>query len=183
VLVNQSGVTFYDGAQVNAAGLVVSTADVTTKNFMAGKLAFSEAGGANAAIVNDGAITIADAGLAALVAPRVANAGTITAKEGRVILAGVKTATIDLFGDGLLTLADEGAVTQKPSGATALVTNSGTISAQGGKIELTAKAVDGVIENLIQAGGTVKASSVVLRGVGGAIVVTGSGYGSAKIQH
>ena len=35
ILVNQSGVNFYKGAQVNAAGVMVSAADITNKNFMA----------------------------------------------------------------------------------------------------------------------------------------------------
>ncbi len=47
-------------------------------------------------MVNDGNITVRQAGLAALVAPQVANHGTITAALGHVVLAGAKTATLDL---------------------------------------------------------------------------------------
>src|SRR5580658_1295230 len=79
VLVNQSGVTFYKGSQVNTAGLMVSASSTDPKKFMAGgNVAFNHAGNPNARIVNDGNITIKGAGLAALVAPSVANAGTIT---------------------------------------------------------------------------------------------------------
>ena len=102
VLVNQAGVTFYKGAQVNAQSLIVSSANVSNTNFMAGKLAFDQAGGQNAKVVNQGTITVKQAGLAALVAPGVANSGTINARLGHVVLAGVKTATLDLYGDGLL---------------------------------------------------------------------------------
>src|SRR5215472_14387225 len=64
VLVNQSGVTFYRGAQVNAAGVMVSTADVANKNFMAGTMKFDQPGSPNARIDNRGSITVREAGLA-----------------------------------------------------------------------------------------------------------------------
>ncbi len=66
-----------------------------------GKIAFDRPGNPNARIVNNGNITISGAGLAALVAPGVANAGVIDAQLGHVVLAGAKTATLDLYGDKL----------------------------------------------------------------------------------
>jgi len=96
---HQSGVVFTQGAQVNAAGWCVA-AGITNKNFMAGTLSFDQAAKPGAQVVNRGNITIKQAGLAALVAPQVVNAGTITATLGHVVLAGAKTATLDLYGDG-----------------------------------------------------------------------------------
>src|SRR3546814_19383938 len=55
-----------------------------------------------ARIVNQGEITIADRGLAALVAPGVDTAGAITARLGRGELAGRRTFQLQLNGDGLL---------------------------------------------------------------------------------
>ena len=49
------------------------------------------AGRAGSADREPGHITVRDAGLAALVAPQVANSGVITARLGRVVLAGAKT--------------------------------------------------------------------------------------------
>ena len=92
VLINQSGVIFYKGAQVNTAGLIVSAAGMSNANFMAGKMVFDKAAKPNAAIVNQGTLTVKQAGLAALVAPRVANSGVIDATLGHVVLAGAKTA-------------------------------------------------------------------------------------------
>ena len=128
VLVNQSGVTFYKGAQVNANGLLVSAAGISNRNFMAGVMKFDQPAKPNARIENQGSITIKEAGLAALVAPQVANSGVINAKLGHVVLAGAKTATLDLYGDGLLSLDVSNQVTQTPvdkngNAATALVTN------------------------------------------------------------
>src|SRR5215472_13946416 len=191
ILVNQSGVNFYKGAQVNAAGVMVSTvgvSDQNVKSFVAsntGKLALDQPGNPNARIDNAGSITIKQMGLATMVAPQVANSGTITAKLGHVVLAGAKTATLDLYGDGLLSLDVTNQVTQRPvdkdgNSATALVTNTGVIIADGGTVQLTARAADGIVQNLVQAGGTISAASigtktgvVALNGVGGSIVVEG----------
>ena len=189
VLVNQSGVTFYKGAQVNTNGLMVSAIGMTNqsvKNFISGgQLGLDQPGNPNAAVVNNGKITIRQAGIAALVAPQVANNGTITAQLGHVILAGAKTATLDLYGDGLLSLDVNNQVTQVPVGrdgktATALVTNTGTIIADGGTVQLTARAADGIVQNLVQAGGKIRAATIgeqtgmiALNGVGGSIVVEG----------
>ena len=185
ILVNQSGVNFYKGAQVNAAGVMVSTANIHNDTFMAGKLVFDQPGNPNAKIDNQGNITIKEAGLAALVAPQVANSGTISARLGHVVLAGAKTATLDLYGDGLLSLDVTNQVTQAPVGAdgkavTALVTNTGVIIADGGTVQLTARAADGIVQNLVQAGGTIRAATIgdhagtiALNGVGGSIVVEG----------
>ena len=193
VLVNQSGVTFFKGAQVNANGLMVTAAGISNQNFMAGAMIFNQPGNPNAKIDNQGSITIRQAGLAALVAPQVANSGVITAKLGHVVLAGAKTATLDLYGDGLLSLDVTNQVTQKPAdknanAVTALVTNTGIIVADGGTVQLTARAADGIVQNLVQAGGKISAATigeqtgtVALNGVGGSIVVEGqlSAVGSA----
>src|SRR5690349_5165550 len=185
VLVNQSGVNFYQGAQVNAAGVMVSAAGISNKNFMAGRMVFDQPAHANAKISNAGTITVREAGLAAPVAPQVANAGTISAQLGHVVLAGAKTATLDLYGDGLLSLDVTNQVTEAPVGAdgrkaAALVTNSGVVIADGGTVQLTARAADGVVQNLVQAGGKIRAATmgdrtgtIALNGVGGSIVVEG----------
>ena len=76
-------------------------------------------------------------------------------------------------------------MTQVPVGpdgkpVAALVTNSGTIIAAGGVVELTAREAAGVVQNLVTAGGTIaaptvgaKTGEIVLNGIGGSIVVAG----------
>ena len=185
ILVNGSGVVFDRGSQVDVNSLVVSAADTTNKGFMAGKTNFSIPGSPNAMVVNNGTITVKQSGLAALVAPAVANHGVINARMGTVVLAGATTATVDLYGDGLLAIDVTGQVTQVPVGAdgrkvTALVTNTGTILAQGGSVTLTAAAADGIVTNLVTAGGTISADggrgrggTIVLGGIGGSLVIEG----------
>ena len=181
VLVNQSGVVFHQGAQVNTAGLVVSAAGTDPARFMAGgRIVLDRAGNPNARIVNEGNITIRGAGLASLVAPGVANAGQINARLGHVVLAGARTATLDLYGDKMVTVNVTGAVTRAPDGIDSLVTNTGTIRADGGTVRLTAQAVDGVVTNLVTASGRIQARTVgdrqgriTIDGMGGSITIDG----------
>ncbi|HVZ09638.1 filamentous hemagglutinin N-terminal domain-containing protein [Rhodopila sp.] len=185
VLQNQAGVIFYKGAQVNTAGLMVTattSSDRAVQEFMrGGKLVMDQAANPNAAVVNRGHITVKEAGLAALVAPQVANAGVITARLGKVVLAGASKATLDMYGDGMLSVDVTGQVVQKPDGATALVTNTGVIVADGGSVQLTARAADGVVTNLVEAGGKIRAATVgagkgriSVQGIGGSVTVDGA---------
>ena len=185
ILTNPSGVTFYQGAQVNAQSVVVSAAGITNQNFMAGKMVFDQAANPNARIDNRGTITVKQAGLAALVAPSVANSGVINARLAQVVLAGAAAHTLDMYGDGLVSVDVTKQVTQAPLGpdgkmVTALVTNTGTIRADGGVVQLTASAADGVVQTLVRAGGKIQANTVgdrtgriEIAGTGGSVVVEG----------
>ncbi len=175
VIANQSGIVFTNGAQVDVNALVASAPGISAANAVAGKLVFDQPARPGAAVVNEGHITVRQTGLAALVAPEVANSGVISAKLGHVVLAGAAAATVDLYGDGLISLDVTKQVTQAPGGGMALVTNTGTIAAQGGTVRLTAAAVDGLVTNLVDAGGQVSAGtgSIVIAGTGGNVEITG----------
>ena len=185
ILTNPNGVTFFRGAQVNAQSVVVSAPGITNQNFMAGRMVFDQPASPNARIDNAGTITVKQAGLAALVAPSVANSGTINARLGTVVLAGAATHTLDMYGDGLVAIDVTKQVRQAPVGSggktvTALVTNSGTIAADGGSIQISAAAADGVVQTLVQAGGNIRADTVAgktgrieIAGTGGSIVIAG----------
>ncbi|HEX4365441.1 MAG TPA: filamentous hemagglutinin N-terminal domain-containing protein, partial [Rhodopila sp.] len=182
VLVNQAGVVFDKGAQVNTAGLVVSAAGISNSNFMAGgPMVFDQPAKPDARVVNNGTLTIQQRGLAALVAPQVANAGVIKARLGTVVMAGAETATLDLYGDGLLSINVTRQVHTAPDGTQALVTNTGSIAAAGGTVVLTAEAVDGVVQTLVNTSGRISAATVgsrtgqvIIAGRGGDVEVEGS---------
>ena len=185
VLTNPSGVVFYRGSEVNAQSAVISAPGITNRNFMRGRMVFDQAAHPNAHIINAGSITIKQAGLAALVAPQVVNSGVITAKLGHVLLAGATTHTLDMYGDGLLSFDVTGQVRQAPRGpdgkpVTALVTNTGTVLADGGTVQLSARAADGMVQNLVDAEGRIETNtvgsqtgSIVIDGTGGSIKIAG----------
>ena len=180
VVQNQSGVVFTQGAEVNVNTLIATAPGMSDANARAGKLIFDQPANAGARVENHGTITVAQTGLAALVAPQVANSGVIRAQMGRVVLAGAQAHTIDLYGDGLLSIDITRQVTQAAVGpdgktATALVTNSGIILADGGTILLTASAVDGLVQNLVTAGGTLRADTA--SSTAGRVGVTAQGGG------
>jgi filamentous hemagglutinin family protein len=184
VLINQSGVVFGKGAQINAENIVVSTSDIATKQFMAGNMAFTGAPKPGAKIINEGNITVKDTGLVGLIAPQIENDGMITARLGQVVLAGASAFTLDLYGDRLISLDVTKAVQAVDVGGKAvpaLVTNRGVILADGGKVVLTAQDADALVTQLIDAGGTIRADSVgaqtgtiSLQGVGGNISIAGN---------
>lgn len=153
-IVNPSGVFFGAGSQVNVAGLVATSANISDSNFMSGQYVFDIPGSANASITNAGSITVADMGLVAFVAPGISNSGTITARLGKVQLGSGDTFTLDLYGDGLINLAASPAITSQ------LIDNSGTISADGGQVLLSAAAASQEVSSLINMDGVIEAESI-----------------------
>ncbi|ASG25239.1 filamentous hemagglutinin N-terminal domain-containing protein [Nitrospirillum viridazoti] len=186
MLVNPNGVVFGAGSRVDVGSLVATTANISDADFLAGRYAFNQASAnPNAAIVNAGDITIKDSGLAALVAPSVRNSGVIHARLGRVALGGAQTFTLDFQGDGLLSFDASSAVTALPHNADgtpaqALVVNSGQIAAEGGTIELSARAVKGVIDHVINTDGVLVATSVSAKN--GKIVLSGGDSGTVAVN-
>jgi len=166
VLVNGAGIVFSGGSEVDVHSLIATPANISNSDFMAGSTNFNIAPrNPGATVVNNGTITVANDGLAALVAPGVANSGVIVARLGKVVLAGAETFTVDLYGDGLVSFDIGSKVTQVPTtidgkNVTALVSNTGQISADGGYILLTADAVSNLVGDLVTAGGSITARSV-----------------------
>ncbi|MBP7335489.1 filamentous hemagglutinin N-terminal domain-containing protein [Niveispirillum sp.] len=182
MLVNPNGVFFGKESRVDVGGLVATTANIADTDFLAGNYAFNQASAnLNAGIVNEGLISIKDSGLAALVAPSVRNSGIIQARLGKVALGGAQRFTLDFQGDGLLSFNAGSTVTDLAPGADgvakALVVNSGQIAAEGGTVVLSARAVKGVIDNVINTDGVISATSI--SGSSGKIVLSG---GTGKVQ-
>ena len=180
MLVNPNGIVFGAGSRVDVGGLVASTANISDNDFMAGRYAFSQASpNRHAAIENHGQITVKDVGLAAMVAPRVRNAGVIEARLGRVALGSANTFTLDFQGDGLLSFGAGAAISEAPGGDGALVINSGEIRAEGGNVLLTARALKGVVDQVINTSGVISATTVSSQN--GRIVLSGGDAGTVAI--
>lgn len=172
-LVNQNGVYFAPGAQVNVGGLVASTLSITDADFLAGKYNFVNQGGAQG-VVNQGTIIANNQGLVSLLAPEVKNEGIIVAKKGSIILAAGNQATLDFAGDGKVQLALE------PGALQAVVDNKGLIEADGGVVLMTARAGQNLTSSVVNQSGVIHARSldgthgtVTLNAVDGMVKVAG----------
>ncbi|WP_437185267.1 filamentous hemagglutinin N-terminal domain-containing protein [Planctomicrobium sp. SH668] len=154
MLVNPQGTFIGPNASVNVGSFLATTSDISNDRFMAGDYRFDMPGNPNAGIVNLGSVTVAEAGLAAFVAPNVVNNGLIQAKLGKVQLASGDTFTLDLYGDGLFALEASPTITSQ------LVTNGGIIAAEGGKVLMTAAAAGEVVNSLINIDGIISATSI-----------------------
>ena len=183
-LINRDGILFGPGSVVNTAGFLATTHDIKDADFMAGRYNFNIPGRPDASIVNQGRITATSGGFAALVAPGVRNSGTITATLGTVALASGNSFTLDMYGDKLITLAvgDQIAskvidvATGKPLKSLVSNTRSGVISANGGRVELTAAAARAVVDSVINTRGVIRADSIGHRN--GLIVLNAATGGS-----
>ncbi|MDD5299097.1 MAG: MBG domain-containing protein [Gallionella sp.] len=85
-LINPNGVLFGAGAQVDVAGLVVSTLNLSNADFLAGRYNFTARAGAGG-IENQGNLTALPGGQLYLVAPSLNNSGIITSPQGDIVLA------------------------------------------------------------------------------------------------
>jgi len=165
-LVNQNGVLFTPTAQVNVGGIVASTQNISTDDFMAGRYKFS--GNSTATVENQGSIKAADGGVVALIAAKVINTGSIEALKGTVGLAAGNTVLLDLGGPVKIQVT-EGALN-------AAIEQSGGIRADGGTVYLTAKAAGNLAASVINHTGVTKALSMAsLTGEAGEVAqATGS---------
>jgi filamentous hemagglutinin family protein len=151
-LINGNGIVFGKDAKVDVAGLVATSADIGNDAFMAGgALRFGTPGRSGARVVNHGTITVRDAGIAAFVAPQVANDGIITAHMGRIAFGGAQAFTLDLHGDNLIRFQVGDAVTRLDDKG-ALVDIDGVVDARGGSLLITASAARDLVNQSVRIG-------------------------------
>lgn len=174
VVLDKNGVIFGKKSVVNVGGLIASTGDINVDRFTNHDEIILE-NISNGKIVNRGEITIAQRGLAAFVAPTVENRGLITAKLGKVHLAGTSLdTTVDLYGDGLLEIAvDKEKLKTK-------VNSSGSIIAEGGYVALTATAVENIVKSVINVSGVINVASA--KQEGGKIVLSAANKAGVRVN-
>ncbi len=149
ILQNIAGINIGSSAMINlnSASLIASTLplNLSMTDFLKRDYQFSGQGGF---LSNAGRITGHDAALVALIANAIENRGTIEVPMGTVVLAAGKTVTVGISPDGMVSIGVDEA-TANAMGLTDQIKNSGTISAQGGRVVLNAKAVDGLFDKAI----------------------------------
>lgn len=162
-LINPSGIMFGKNAQVNVAGLVASTLNITDKNFMNGNYNFAQEGANVAKIVNAGSIN-ADGGYVAMLAPQIENTGIIQAKLGAVALGAGTQATLHFQNNHLLHFSiGEGAkvpLFDENGEPVAALNHTGKITADGGRVLLTADSINSMLDQSINVTGFIQADTV-----------------------
>jgi filamentous hemagglutinin family protein len=166
-LINNSGVLFGPGAQVNAAGLVASTLQLTDSDYLAGNYVLNGAGGS---VANQGVLK---AGFVALAGSQVSNTGTIVANGGTAALAAGDRVTLNLIGSDLVSMSVDAPT------AAALVRSGGVVQADGGQVLISAKAADALLGTVVNVDGIVQAHSIGSRN--GVITLDGGGSGIVTV--
>lgn len=171
-LINPNGILFGAGSVIDVAGLLATTLKISDPDFMNGGLDTFLKDGASY-VVNQGNITInSNSGFVFLVGSGVKNEGAILANLGKVVLGAAESLTLDFTGTGLVNYTLGGdvlAVINGPNGLplTSAIDHSGSITADGGEVILSAMASSAVFSSLIKQNGIVQASQV--SSVGGVV--------------
>lgn len=141
-LINPNGITFGAGSQVNVAGLVASTLNLSDADFLAGRMRFTD--GLGNSVINNGNITTGSGGSVYLVGNAVSNNGIITSPKGEVVLAAGNS--VELVNPGTPDLRVEVVAPDNQA------VNLGRIVADSGRV--------GIYAGLINHGGVINANSV-----------------------
>ena len=172
LLLNPNGITVGATGQINAASLLLTSSGLKDQDYLAGRLSFTGIPG-QGAVTNHGTLAAADGGTVVLSAPQVSNDGTITAHLGRVVMGAAAGFTLDPAGDGLWSYQ----ITEAAAGA--LAANAGTITADGGSVQISARSLDQAMRDVINNTGMIQARSV--RQQDGEIILDGGDQGQVTL--
>lgn len=156
-LLNPNGLVFGRSASVNVGGLLGSTMKMDDNDFMNGVYKLYREG-SSGSILNYGSLTAADRGFIALLAPEVRNEGIISAKMGTVAIGAGEKVSLDFTGDELMTISVDSATVKT------LIENKHLITAEDGRVIMSASAADKLIGSTINNEGAIEAKSLVSEG-------------------
>lgn len=148
-LVNPNGVLFSPTAEVNVGGIVASTLDIATEDFLAGNYTFE--GDSPNAVINRGNIA-APGGVVGLIGARIVNDGTIAAEGGAVLMGAGSRVRLDLGGPVQIEV--------EQAALDALIEQGGGIVADGGLVYLTARAAGNLAATVINHTGITQARTL-----------------------
>ena len=174
-LINPNGVLIGSSGQIKSTGFLTTTRSLADADFLANRYQFTDSTQPGSAIVNQGTITATNGGYIVLSGEKISNNGLLQADFGSVVLGGAKTFVLDLNGDKLLSFAITTPLAQLPADGTAIVNNSGTLQADGGRVLLTARAAADVIGSVVNTTGLIQANSVSR--INGEVVLEVAGMG------
>lgn len=151
-ILNSNGVLFGKNARVNTSGILATTAKLSDEDFNVGNYNFKNT--STNSVINQGTIEISNKGSVILASKEVLNEGTIKAVKGNIHLVGADEYSINLNGNSLVDLrVDKGVLD-------AMVSNSGTILANGGEVYLTTNAIDELLKGVVNNSGIIEANGI-----------------------
>ena len=165
-MVNTAGFVFGSGSEVRAASIVISTLNISNAEFLegcrTGRFNFI---GQGSYIINNGRLVSQPGGYVCLLSQAIKNTGTIQAALGHIILASGEKMTMALDDLGTVSVVIDEAVQHEvfgPDGVkfSSAIENTGTISANGGTVTLTAKSLNKVFDYAINNTGVIEAKSL-----------------------
>ena len=174
-LINQNGVLIGASGQINSTGFLATTRNLADADFLAGRYQFTDSAQPGSAIINQGSLKTGNGGYVVLAGEKISNEGLIQADLGSVVLGGAKTFVLDLNGDKLLSFAITSPVAQLPADGAAIVNNTGTLQADGGRVLISASTAANVIGSVINTSGLIQANGVSR--INGEVVLEVAGFG------
>lgn len=167
-LLNPNGVLVGKDAVINTGGLLASTYSMSDANFAAGKYELRAGANSVGQVINQGHLRATGAGFVVLAANKVDNQGVISTPAGTTALVAGQQVTLQVDGNGT-TVSVDGSVVD------ALVRNQGLITAQDGRVYLTARGQQQALNESVNNSGVIRADS--LTSLGGQVTLDGGRAG------
>ena len=160
-LINPNGILFGRDSSVNLGAFTVSTANMTYMDPVNNIYKF-EQGNIPASIINEGRIIISNEGFVALMAPVIKNTGTIEAPSGTIALVSGNKYTLTTANGQDISINVDEKLSQNlvNSNEINLISNSGTLKADGGSIIISSKAMDDIVQNAVNNTGIISANTI-----------------------
>jgi filamentous hemagglutinin family protein len=127
IIINPAGIHFHGTAQVDVAGLLATTGNISDKNFLAGNYHFEDNSGLGGSVTNAGKINAADHGFVAFMAPHVENTGHITAHLDQIALYSTTKFTLKFGQKGLVHFAVDDHLIKDGLRENKFITNNGHV--------------------------------------------------------
>ena len=172
-IVNPNGVVFGKTARINVGGIVASSLNIKTDDFMNGRYVFTQDSKKYPGkIINKGLIKAASSGVV-MIGSSVMNEGRIYARLGNVAMVSADKVTVDFDGDGLIQFEINRELIEKDRHIKQAVSNTGQIVAEGGDVILSASTAKEVFSQVVNNEGVIKASRIQKQG-GDVFLIGGS---------
>ena len=186
VLVNPNGVFLTKSGIVRSNSFTASSLDINTSDFLHGRHNFYK-NKTTTGVENHGNIEVSDSGHASLIGKYVSNQGTITAKLGKIFMGAGEQITLDLSGNGLMKVAvptSELSNIKDINGKSldSLVTNNGSLIAEGGYIQLSSKTAENLMLGSVNVGSSGIVSAASINQQTGNVVIGGENNDIVEIQ-